>query len=824
MHLLKEKIKFLFASFFCKRFLGHIPHPAQDAFFEKEHEYIVAYVHRSKSILLHYALLRAISFNKLTPIAASAFDTQKKKKTFFEVVHSASGALEFFLRTPRTMTGNKACYPDYVRTLIYLQRQIEKPILLIPQVLMLGNRPHQKHLSTTDMIFGSRQEPGFIRLFIRILLCYRWAKWQVTEPLNLKTFISERHYQSDDNLARQVRWVLVKRMNNLERSYYGPPLKSHSRICFDTLRDKDLQNYMEQIEKQTGIPKIKVEKKAKNYYQEIAARFDIDIIRIADKFLSFIWKRIYENLIWQSSDINKIRSASQKGPLIIIPSHKSHMDYMVMSQILYWEGLMLPHIAAGANLSFFPLGTIFRKGGAFFIRRTFKGDPLYPQVIRAYIKRLIKERFTQEFFIEGGRSRTGKTLTPKLGLLSIMVDCLTDGKLYEAIFLPANISYEKLAEAGSYQLELTGGEKTIESARNLLGSAGVLKKKLGCVYVTFDEPISFLDFLKDRGVINSDIGEDNKKEIVKALAHRIIFGMNRCSMITPTSLIATALLGSNRRTLSHFQLLWHIKKIIRYIQINNKDARFSDEFKENYKKPIKRALQLLLNDKLLIAEKAGDSTYYRIPKASALALDYYKNNIIHYFIADAIIAAAFMALFEKNRRKKVLKSTLQNYTHSLSQIFKYEFIYSVGLPFKALFEQRLQHALDKKIFILNGDHIILASTTDANIQLHFAARLLANFIDAYWICFQKLPQAIKKSHHKNGLIAHLLSYLREAYVSGVSDFPEIVSKSTVENVLRLFEDQQVVSWNNGIPALKNQDVLEQLKKEALVLQKAHYNR
>ena len=136
----------------------------------------------------------------------------------------------------------------------------------------------------------------------------------------------------------------------------------------------------------------------------------------------------------------------------------------------------------------------------------------------------------------------------------------------------------------------------------------------------------------------------------------------------------------------------------------------------------------------------------------------------------------------------------------------------------------MQYALDKNIFILNGEQIGLSSSTDANMQLHFATRLLANFIDAYWICFQKIPQAIKKSHNKKALIAHLLDYLREAYVSGVSDFPEIMSKSTVENVLRLFEDHQVVSWSNGIPSLKNHEALDVLKREALVLQKAHYNR
>src|SRR5258708_38704363 len=156
--------------------------------------------------------------------------------------------------------------------------------------------------------------------------------------------------------------------------------------------------------------------------------------------------------------------ATKEGCAILLPSHKSHIDYLVLSYVFNDENIQLPLIAAGDNLSFFPLGPIFRRAGAFFIRRSFGGDRLYGSVVDAYIRRVIREGYSIEFFLEGGRSRTGKLLPPKLGLLNMVVEAALAVPNKEVFFVPVSIGYERLGEGRAYVRELTGGEKTKEPA------------------------------------------------------------------------------------------------------------------------------------------------------------------------------------------------------------------------------------------------------------------------------------------------------------------------------------------------------------------------
>ncbi|MEI6805366.1 MAG: 1-acyl-sn-glycerol-3-phosphate acyltransferase [Myxococcaceae bacterium] len=762
-------------------------------------EGIVAYVHRSRNTLLHWVLKKTIARFELPELLFSAFKPSSKAAQLIRSVRSGTGALEFFLRKPNTAFSQKKSEKrDYIKTLIRLQRNLERPIFLVPHLLILGARSSSLKPSTVDMIFGSRGEPGFLRLLFRLLIFSRSAKWAITEPLNLKIFLENNPQATDEVLSRRVRGVVLKRLKILQRTYHGPSIKGAQRIQLDTLRDNDLQNFMAGIETQTGLPKVKLYKKAQQYYSEIAARFDVDMIHLMDKILSFVWNRIYDGIVWKASDIDKLKQASQRGPVILVPAHRSHMDYVVLSQILYWEGLMLPHVAAGNNLSFFPLGSIFRRGGAYFIRRSFKGDPLYPQVMRAYIKRLLREGYTQEFFIEGGRSRSGKTLPPKLGLLSIIVDCLTKHKLTEATFIPVSISYEKLLEAGEYRRELEGAEKKAESRRDLFSSLKFLKRRYGRVFVNFDEPISFVDFY-----------QEDQKDLVKGLAHRIISGIHRCTVVTPVSLVATAMLASKRRILSRAQLEWSVKKIAQYVQIP--------------KPNIECVLESLLQDSVLIAEQAGRRTYYRVPEKAALSLDYYKNSLIHHFVADSILATAFSVSCGNNRRKIVKKSILSKQAQILSQIFKFEFSYPAGTSFEELFESRVQSAIDSKIMTRVQDQIRLNESKDSSEQLFFAANLLSNFIDAYWVCSKRLEAALTKAPTKKVLVGVLLDFLKEAVLSGATDYPEIVSKSLAENAVLLFEDLGILVWESNKAKLK-QSKKEELKNIIQVLQEFHYGR
>lgn len=836
------------ARLFSERVLSKVIYPAHEATKLKQlnDEGVVVYVLRSKNLLYHLALTYSAILYELPRAYFVGGICAKMLHPFFGLFewasfrHTPKGKsareewliakcvesdlpAEIFLRKPATLFGKKTnLKADYVRALVNAQRHMQEPIYLVGHVLILRGRPMQLEPTTADVVFGTSKEPGFLRSLVRILLAQSSARWELSEPLNLKTFIAEHAHLDDRVITKKVRFALLNRMAKIEKAFHGPALKSPMRMRADTLRDPQFQGYLNTICTETGVPKARLIKKARHFYDEIASRFDIDVIRLFDVTLNFIWNRIYDGLKWNKSDIDKLREAAKKGPMVIVPSHKSHVDYLVMSQVLYWEGLLPPHIAAGDNMSFFPMGRIFRRGGAYFIRRTFKGDPMYPQVVKSYLRRLFKEGFTQEFFIEGSRSRTGKTLPPKFGLLSMMVDCYLTGASEDILFIPASISYEKLVEAQSYTRELSGNEKVAESAKSLVSSAKVLKKRYGQVYVTFDEPISLKEFLA-KIPVSSDNNFAVLPEVTKALAHKIVYGINQCSVVTSTALVATAFLASSRRALAKPTLMLYVKRMIRYIDANeHSKARFSDGLKNNVSLHIDRALHLLVADNLLHHDEAAQIAYFRVNDKSALSLDYYKNNILHHFVSDAIIATAFMALGGKER-KPVRISALFDVTEQLSKIFKFEFIYPVGKTLPQIFAERLEFAERAHIIVRRADFVILLSTRAASMQINFATQLIANFIDAYLVCARRLPQAVERANNKKSLILALLAAIQKSYLGGSIDCPETASKATVEHALLYFIDMGILEYQEGKPRL-TQDAKTRLNKIEHILQQAHNRR
>ena len=212
----------------------------------------------------------------------------------------------------------------------------------------------------------------------------------------------------------------------------------------------------------------------------------------------WICTRLYQGIHLDEEGIAEVRQAANRGGLILCPSHKSHMDYVILTLLFYEKGLLPPHVAAGINLAFWPFGAIARWCGGFFIRRSFKGDHLYSAVVRAYVKRLMRDGFPQEFFIEGGRSRTGKLAFPKTGLLAMEVDAWREGAGEDLFFVPVAIDYEKLPEGGSYARELGGGEKKKENVWSLLEARKILRTRHGRIYVQFDRPISLAELTGGR--------------------------------------------------------------------------------------------------------------------------------------------------------------------------------------------------------------------------------------------------------------------------------------------------------------------------------------
>src|SRR5437762_3644767 len=332
-------------------------------------------------------------------------------------------------------------------------------------------------------------------------------------------------------VARRVRGWVHQHLARETRVVTGPPLKPPARVIDETLRDLQLRRALAEIAEEKKRSAESVEREARKDLREIAARYSGFVVDLIKIFLNFIFNRIYDGVDVDEAGMRRLVEASSKAPLILCPCHKSHIDYMILSMICDDYGLQPPHVAAGDNLNFWPVGRLLRAGGAFFIRRSFKGDRIYSATMGAYVKRLLQDGFSQEFFIEGGRSRTGKLLAPKFGMLTLEVDAWLTGVKADAYFAPVSLSYEKIVEARSYQHELLGGEKQKEDAKALLSATKVLRSKYGRIPTRVDEPISLAQLLDERGVDPRNHTHEDRRALVRALGLRVAAGINRAPAV-----------------------------------------------------------------------------------------------------------------------------------------------------------------------------------------------------------------------------------------------------------------------------------------------------
>lgn len=787
---------------------------------------IVVYVHRSRSAVDYLALSRACQ-RKGLPLArfvggldvgfwqpwwrllarrrglrGAPSDPARREEWLLQRCVRAGDAAELFLRRPLTLVTTKADFrARYVEALISLQRELDVPIFLVPHLLALRRRLSSFEPTAADVVFGTGEEPGALRAFTRLALSRGHARWEVSDPIDLKAFVEANADQSDEVLAKKCRWALLSHLARADRAVHGPPVKTHARMREDTLRDPLLRRDFEEIASAESQDVTQVETRAKKLYDEIAAKFDIDVVHLLDPLLRLVWHRIYDGIEIDEEGIERVRRAAREGPLVIVPSHRSHIDYLVMSQALLWHGLMPPLIAAGANLSFFPLGPILRRGGAYFLRRSFKGDRLYGAVFRAYVKRLFKEGFTQEFFIEGGRSRTGKTLTPKMGLLSMLVDAFLESRQPDAIFVPASISYERIIEAQAYTRELHGGEKQKETAGALLKSAGVLRSKYGRVFVTIDEPISLAGFMRERGFDPASHTEDEKRHFVETLAYRIAWGISRAQVVTANALVITALFGWRKRGVRRSWIDESVRLMIAHvIDVAEGRAVFPAGLTADVEGRVGVALERLCQDGFVHREDAAGESFYRVDEDAWLELDFYKNSILHHFVPEAILATAARTLgAEPDARLD--RTTLRERAGALSRAFKLEFIFPVGEGLEAVFEKTVARNVERGFVVDEEEVLRVPKQGRAALGLAFSANLIASFVEAYWDVLRHLERGATADNQK-ALVLRLLDLLRADYLAGDLRCAEAPNKAVVENAVKLLVELGMLTFGeDGKPAL-----------------------
>ncbi len=680
---------------------------------------------------------------------------------------------------------------DPIRHLLEIQEQLDYPIFLVPQMVMYEKAPFRENKGLWQLFFGDSENPGRLRKLGLCLLKAKSAVVEVAEPVNLKEALAAA--PSDGRLrelAQEIRRELIQRLDVQRRVITGPVMKSREEVMELTLTDPALTRSMEHLAETEKKKLAKIKKTAQDYYWEMSADPHFFYINSMLKLVDWLSQHLFDGVVFDAQGFEKVREASQRGPLIFVPCHKSHLDYLILNNLIYQHHMQPPRIAAGKNLSFWPLGPIFRGSGAFFIRRRFLGGKLYAEVLYTYIKTMIKTGYNLEFFIEGGRSRTGKLVLPKLGLLNMILRSYDEGAAPDILFIPTFIGYDQVLEEKAYLQELEGGKKEAENVSQLVKARKFLRRRYGRAYIQFSEPISMQAYLA--GLQSTDPDDLLARNHGHDLARRIILDINQISVVTPFSLVCAALLTYPRKGVYRRELLQIIRVLFDYL----KDQQVPEaDSLEDLNKAVEDTLALCESRKLItpIEKEEGLTDElglggYSIDETKRPLLEYYKNNILHFFLPAAMVSQSILARqgFEFTRGQ-----ILEDYCFLLD-FFRNEFIFGDADP-----ESQVKHTLDyfeARGVVINLDPQEASYTLSASglKELAYFANLLFNYLESYWIVFRSIKYLQKKPRSEKEFLKRIQSIGAKLHKLGEVERAEALSESTFQNALKIFGEKGIV--------------------------------
>jgi len=678
--------------------------------------------------------------------------------------------------------------------LIDLQAELDRPIFLVPLVLLYTRDPGKEPRKGLEIISGKRENIGVVRKLTRFLRSYSNAALEVGEAINLQAVLpelSDRRSQRRSQIF-QLRRELIEATDEIRRAIVGVQIKSKLELKEMVLHHPRLETFMNRRVRSSGEKMWKVRQEADRYLEEIAADYSYNAVQISAKLLSWMWNNLFNGVDVDLEGLHKVKKAARHNTLVYIPCHKSHIDYLLLSYILFTNNLFTPFIAAGGNLSFWPLGALFRRGGAFFIRRSFKGQRFYAEVFNLYVKTMAQLGHNIEFFIEGGRSRTGKMALPKLGLLAILIQAVEEGFCDDLVFVPTAICYDRILEEEAYLKELTGGSKTDENLGQLVRARKFLKRRYGRVYVQFGEPMSLQRYLERN---RHDLKQMNSKQrhaMHRDFAFRIIHSINQASLVTPHALVAAAFLSTARRGITLRELLETCRHFYQYL--NQIQVRFSNtlrHFDLAVGDTIKDLERSKLIGKLSDEDEGLEEEVFTIDDAKRMTLEYYKNNIIHFLLPAVQVATSVLA---QETFRFSLAQVLEDMAF-MKDFFKFEFVYDAEVSDY----QQVRKVLD--IFEEQGwlrrlepgeDKPYLMTHKGLQVAQSLSGLLRCTF-EGYWVVLRSLHYLEKRPYQQKEFVKKILATGQKMQKLELIERPEANSKLIYLNALQYFAEKGVVS-------------------------------
>lgn len=633
------------------------------------------------------------------------------------------------------------------RAIAWLEAHPNADIELVPVAVFWGRSPAKERSWLKLLLAEDWAASGRIRRFFSMLVHGRQVLVKVSSPVSLRQLVREGI--GVERTTRKAARLVRVHFQRQRAATIGPDLSHRRLLLEEVLASPGVRQAVQREIQSQHRSERRVRKRARKIATGIAAHYSHPVVRVLERVLARLWNRLYEGI--ELRHFESLTDIAVGSEIIYVPCHRSHIDYLLLSYVIYRRGLVPPHVAAGVNLNLPLIGPVLRRSGAFFMRRTFGGDALYTSVFRSYLSTILSRGFPVKFFIEGTRSRTGRLLSPKLGLLAMTVESYLRDHRRPVVFVPVYFGYEKLIEGQTFLGELGGRRKQGETLGGAIRSLRALRERFGVVHVSFGEPLwldGMLDQLRPdwrRQRFDDFLRPEWLEDAVESLGWTIMTAINEAAVVNPVSLASLIVLSMPKRAIVEVELRAQL-------------ALFLDLVRRAPYSP-RTGVTVLDPDQIIRhcedmrwlrrrAHPLGDVLY--MDERQALLASYYRNNIVHVFTLPSLVAASL------NNRAEISLAELTATLRRLYPSFEAELFLRFDLHGLEAEIARVTAAMvSVGLLERSGESIrrpLEGSAAEA--QFRICAEIVQPFLEHYYLC---------------------MIYLLE-HGSGVLDKPEVVER------------------------------------------------
>ena len=606
-------------------------------------------------------------------------------------------------------------------------------------------------------------------------------------------------------LVRTLQQQMSIYLDKQRASMLGPDLSDRRNLVDKLVYSPAIKHAIEMEAAETGVSVREARSQAKGYANEMVNDYSHSIIRGFYKFLTWLWTQLYDGV--EVHHFERVRDLAADYELIYVPCHRSHVDYLLLSYVIYKRGLSIPYVAAGDNLDVPVLGPLLRGAVAFYIRRSFRGNALYTAVLREYMHTLITRNTPIEYFIEGGRSRSGRLLPPKMGMLAMTVHSQLRQTNKPVVFIPTYIGYERIMEGGTYVGELKGKPKESESLIGLLKVGRKIERIFGNVHLSFGTPLHLSDFMQKFDVPANSLAADrtdtplNEKTsaMVDNIGVKVMQHINKAAVVTPVSLLSLVLLSAPKAALDEESCREQIALYQGLAQqlVYAEDTVITDMTPQQI---IDYGIKLKLIERT--PHILGD--IIQVAGKQAALLSYFRNNILHVFILLSFLSA----LVARNGRIK--RSRLDSIAEQLYPFLQGElFLYYPAHGLAETLNKKVDSLLSHGLIVELGDDTLSVpeSNSKSYQQLQVLATPVGQSLERYFMTLALLAQQGSGNLTENEVVdlCHLLGQrLSVLYADDIPDFfdralfTSFISALTRLNYLQKDSETGILTFDHRI--------------------------